>query len=160
MTLRHDTRNPRIRRALGWTLAAAASAAFVVAAASPASAAAITTPGSPLSVVDDQNVTLTGTGTPGNFIAVAQCDFTTGGFNASDCNAAGSQYPIQINANGTWSATVKVDDTFTNSSFSGLPPTQAASDCYDDVCQIQVSEYTSWPPAGAPAGFDSIDLQF
>ncbi|MEU6249418.1 neocarzinostatin apoprotein domain-containing protein [Glycomyces sp. NPDC047010] len=160
MAFRHDTRNPRYRRAVGWALGATAAAAMVLGAASPAGAATITTPGSPLSVVDDQNVTLTGTGTPGNYVAVAQCDFTTGGYNASDCNAAGSQYPIQIDANGNWSATVKVDDTFTNSSFSGLPPTQAASDCYADVCQIQVSEYTSWPPAGAPAGFDSIDLVF
>lgn len=128
--------------------------------AAPANAAAITSPGSPISTFDGDTISVTGTGTPGNRIALAQCNFTSGGANGIDCNAATAVAPIVVGVGGTWSANIVVNDTFTNVSFSGLPSSGGSTDCTIDLCQLQASEYTTWPPSGGPVDFGSADLAF
>jgi hypothetical protein len=132
---------------------------LVLGGASAANAAEITSPGDPHTVTS-YTFTVSGTGTPGNYIALAQCNADLGGLNGSDCNAASQVGGVLIDGSGNWSASITVDDAFANSSVSGVPTHGGTTDCFVDECQVQSSEYTSWFPTAPPVDFGSLTLVF
>ena len=129
--------------------------------AGTASAADITTPSGPISVTNNQAVAVSGTGTPGNVIAVAVCNATVGGLNGTHCDGTNFVAPVTVSPAGTWSTTITVRRTFTYVNLSGGASSGTTVCSTGGVqCQIQTSEYTSWPPAGGPVDVDGVNINF
>lgn len=113
-----------------------------------------------------QSVTVSGTGVAGNWVAVTECNSTVGGLNGTACNHAAptstSFTLVQVQSNGSWSTAITVRSSFanwnyqTNSAGTGTTNCKAAG----TQCQIQVSEYTSNPPAAAPIGTAAANISF
>lgn len=160
-TARTITRRSRRR---GWAaviVSLLSLPAVLVVGAGSAGASTITTPSGPISVTNNQSVAVSGTGTPGNFVTVAVCNATVGGLNGTHCDGTNFVAPIVVSPSGTWSTTITVHRTFTNVNLSGGASSGTTVCSIGGVqCQIQTSEYTSWPPAGGPVGVDGVNINF
>lgn len=142
-------------------VSALALPAVLLAGAGSASASTITTPSGPISVTNNQTVAVSGTGTPGNVVTLAVCNSTVGGLNGTHCDGTNDVAPIVVSASGTWSASITVHRTFTNVNLSGGASSGTTVCSAGGVqCQIQTSEYTSWPPTGGPVGVDGVNINF
>lgn len=138
------------KRATIFTSAAAALAAIALVLCGGAGAASATTiltisPAPPYSGVT--TVTVSGTGTPGNFVAVTECNSTLGGLNGTFCNHRGTLgvpafKTVLVNSSGNWSATISVRPTFSNWNYQtnvGSTPA-GTTNCRAVGTQCQIQE--------------------
>lgn len=158
-----STVRTNLRRSLRTTLLTVLAVPVLVlgVGAGAAQASTITTPGGPISVTENQTVAVSGTATPGNVVTLAVCNETLGGLNGTHCDGTNFVAPITVSAAGTWSTTITVHRTFTNVDLSGGSSSGTTVCSAAGVqCQIQTSEYASWPPTGGPVGVDGVDVNF
>ncbi|MGD8195755.1 neocarzinostatin apoprotein domain-containing protein [Herbiconiux sp. P18] len=112
------------------------------------------------------SVTVSGTGTPGNYVSVTECNSTLGGLTGTYCNHAAPTSTafktVLIPASGAWTATITVRPTFANWNYQTNSANTGTTNCRaaGTQCQIQVSEYTSNPPTGAPVGAAGTNITF
>jgi hypothetical protein len=156
------TGRARFRAIAGSAAGAAALAVAILGGAGAANASTITTPSGPISVTNGQTITVSGTASSSaNYVTLAVCNSTVGGLNGTHCDGNNFVAPIVPASNGTWSTTITVNRSFTNVNLSGGSSSGSTTCSSGGVqCQLQTSEYTSWPPTSAPVGVAGVNINF
>jgi hypothetical protein len=144
-------------------LAAVAAVALVLGGAAAGASAYIDTPTAPASTGDGTWIWVDGYADSGsaNEVAVAICNSTAGGLLGTHCDGANAVGDIDVDpVTGYWGEWLFVERTFANTNLSTGGSTGGSTTCgaSGQQCQIQYSEYATWPPTSGPLSTGGIDI--
>lgn len=155
----------RARRGIvgGFAVMAALAVTFV---SSPANAVSFSSPSGSYSVgASSATITVSGStsGAVGSvkYLVLAQCNAAAA--PGARCNGAGQLFTVAPGSS-TFSRSITLNNTFVDTDTRTGTTLATSTTCQGatgDLCQIQISEYSSWPPGpGSHVGDDYVDLTF